>query len=197
VHNAATGVIRPAPRDRGQALGLDDERECGGRACSRFARATGAADDGRLVHRRDPSSLGSQRVLENYVLVGTSKAALEAVVPLPSRSSSRPVSRVNAVSGGVVDTGALEHFPNKEEMLSLGRGRTPAGRLVATGDNRRCRFLSLLAPTPRWCAGQTPHRRRRVLAPGLMEPTDLKNRRAFDALHRNRGGPRVPDCRRS
>jgi enoyl-[acyl-carrier protein] reductase III len=41
--------------------------------------------------------------------------------------------RVNAVSAGVVDTGALEHFPNKEEMLEFGR-RNPAGRLVTPDD---------------------------------------------------------------
>src|SRR5204863_313690 len=41
--------------------------------------------------------------------------------------------RVNAVSGGVVETGALEHFPNKDEMLRAGRAN-PVGRLVAPGD---------------------------------------------------------------
>jgi enoyl-[acyl-carrier protein] reductase III len=40
---------------------------------------------------------------------------------------------VNAVSGGVVDTGALEHFPNREEMLRAGAAN-PVGRLVAPGD---------------------------------------------------------------
>jgi enoyl-[acyl-carrier protein] reductase III len=40
---------------------------------------------------------------------------------------------VNAVSGGVVDTGALEHFPNREEMLRSVE-RTPAGRLVEPED---------------------------------------------------------------
>jgi enoyl-[acyl-carrier protein] reductase III len=42
--------------------------------------------------------------------------------------------RANAVSAGVVETGALEHFPNKEEMLASGRERTPAGRLVEPED---------------------------------------------------------------
>jgi enoyl-[acyl-carrier protein] reductase III len=42
--------------------------------------------------------------------------------------------RVNAVSAGVVETGALEHFPNKEQMLAEGRERTPAGRLVEPSD---------------------------------------------------------------
>ena len=78
------------------------------------------------------SSLGAQRVLENYILVGTSKAALESVVRYLGVELS-PGIRVNAVSGGVVETGALEHFPNKEEMLATA-DRTPAGRLVAVDD---------------------------------------------------------------
>ena len=40
---------------------------------------------------------------------------------------------MNAVSAGVVETGALEHFPNREEMLEAGR-RNPVGRLVAPED---------------------------------------------------------------
>ena len=41
---------------------------------------------------------------------------------------------MNAVSGGVVDTEALEHFPQKEQMLEWGEKRTPAGRLVTAED---------------------------------------------------------------
>jgi enoyl-[acyl-carrier protein] reductase III len=40
---------------------------------------------------------------------------------------------VNAVSAGVVETSALEHFPNREEMLASGAGN-PAGRLVTPDD---------------------------------------------------------------
>ncbi len=79
------------------------------------------------------SSLGAQRVLENYVLVGTSKAALESLVRYLGVELAPRGIRVNAVSGGVVDTGALEHFPNREEMLRSAE-RTPAGRLVAADD---------------------------------------------------------------
>ncbi len=71
-------------------------------------------------------------MLENYVLIGTSKAALESVVRYLAVELS-PAIRVNAVSGGVVETGALEHFPNKEEMLRSVE-RTPAGRLVEPED---------------------------------------------------------------
>jgi enoyl-[acyl-carrier protein] reductase III len=80
------------------------------------------------------SSLGAQRVLENYLLVGTSKAALESVVRYLAVELAPLGIRVNAVSGGVVETDALEHFPNREEMLRAGRTRTPAGRLVEPAD---------------------------------------------------------------
>src|SRR5204863_1242480 len=76
------------------------------------------------------SSLGSTRVLENYVLVGTSKAALESLVRYLAVELAPRGIRVNAVSAGVVETGALEHFPNREQMVAWGTKRTPAGRLV-------------------------------------------------------------------
>jgi enoyl-[acyl-carrier protein] reductase III len=41
---------------------------------------------------------------------------------------------VNAVSGGVADTGALKHFERAELMLSYSRERTPAGRIITPPD---------------------------------------------------------------
>jgi enoyl-[acyl-carrier protein] reductase III len=101
------------------------------RALLSLARATAPQmEDGASIVAI--SSLGSSRVLPNYVLVGTSKAALESVVRYLAAERA-PRVRVNAVSGGVVETGALEHFPNKDEMLRSVE-RTPAGRLVEPAD---------------------------------------------------------------
>ena len=99
------------------------------------------------------SSLGSQRVLENYVLVGTSKAALESLVRYLAVELAPRGIRVNAVSGGVVETGALEHFPNREQMLEAGsRARPPAGwSSPATSPTRSS---SCARPAPRWCAAR-------------------------------------------
>ena len=80
------------------------------------------------------SSLGSQRVLDNYVLVGASKAALESIVRHLAVELAPRGIRVNAVSAGVVETDALDAFPNREQMLSWSLARTPAGRLVEPGD---------------------------------------------------------------
>jgi enoyl-[acyl-carrier protein] reductase III len=129
VHNAATGVIRPALETTDHHW--DWTLNANARALLALARATAPSmPSGSSIVAI--SSLGSQRVLENYVLVGTSKAALEAVVRYLGVELA-PAIRVNAVSGGVVDTGALEHFPNREEMLRSAE-RTPAGRLVEADD---------------------------------------------------------------
>jgi enoyl-[acyl-carrier protein] reductase III len=42
--------------------------------------------------------------------------------------------RINAVSAGTVDTDALKHFPNREQLLEESRRRTPAGRLITPED---------------------------------------------------------------
>src|ERR1700675_2574393 len=129
VHNAATGVIKPALETEDKHW--DWTLNANARALLSLARACAPdMESGSSIVAI--SSLGSQRVLENYVLVGTSKAALEAVVRYLGVELA-PAIRVNAVSGGVVDTGALEHFPNKEAMLRSVE-RTPAGRLVSADD---------------------------------------------------------------
>ena len=129
VHNAATGVIRPALETEDKHW--DWTLNANARALLALARATvPSMDRGSSIVAI--SSLGSQRVLENYVLIGASKAALESVVRYLGVELA-PRIRVNAVSGGVVETGALEHFPNKEEMLRSVE-RTPAGRLAEPDD---------------------------------------------------------------
>jgi enoyl-[acyl-carrier protein] reductase III len=130
VHNAATGVVRPALETEDRHW--DWTLNANARALLALARATAPAmaDGSALVAI---SSLGSQRVLENYVLIGTSKAALESVVRYLAVELAPRGIRVNAVSAGVVETEALEHFPNKDEMLRTAQ-RTPAGRLVEPAD---------------------------------------------------------------
>ena len=150
VHNAATGVIRPA-------LETDDKHwdwtlNANARALLALARAT-APTMPRGSSFVAISSLGSHRVLENYVLVGTSKAALESVVRYLGVELAPMGINANAVSGGVVDTGALEHFPNKEAMLAS-VDRTPAGRLVEP-DDIAAAVSFLCSPDATMVRGQT------------------------------------------
>jgi enoyl-[acyl-carrier protein] reductase III len=131
VSNAATGVIR-------SALEVDEKHwdwtlNANARALLTLARhlAPGMQPGSSIVAI---TSAGSARVLPNYVLVGTSKAALEALVRYLAVDLAPRGIRVNAVSAGLVETGALEHFPNRDQMLTEFRERTPAGRLVEPGD---------------------------------------------------------------
>jgi enoyl-[acyl-carrier protein] reductase III len=131
VSNAATGVIRPA-------LELEEKHwdwtiNANARALLTLARhAAPSMPKGSSIVAI--SSLGSQRVLDDYVVVGVSKAALEALVRYLAVELAERGIRVNAVSAGLVETGALEYFGNREEMLDYYRRRTPAGRLVEPGD---------------------------------------------------------------
>jgi len=131
VHNAATGVIKPALETEDKHW--DWTLNANARALLSLARAC-APDMPNGSSIVAVSSLGAQRVLENYVLVGTSKAALESVVRYLAVELSPRGIRVNAISAGVVETEALDHFPNREQMLHAGKTRTPAGRLVEPED---------------------------------------------------------------
>ena len=131
VHNAATGVIRPALETEDKHW--DWTLGANARALLSLARvAAPTMPKGSSII--GISSLGSIRVMENYVLVGTSKAALESLVRYLAVELAPRGIRVNAVSGGVVETGALDHFPNREDMMQAAQTRTPAGRMVVPRD---------------------------------------------------------------
>jgi enoyl-[acyl-carrier protein] reductase III len=130
IHNAATGVVR-------NPLETEDKHwdwtmNANARALLSLARAC-APDMRPGSSVIAVSSLGSTRVLANYVLIGASKAALESVVRYLAVELAPRGIRANTVSAGVVETEALEHFPNKDEMLRSVQ-RTPAGRLVEPKD---------------------------------------------------------------
>jgi enoyl-[acyl-carrier protein] reductase III len=151
VHNAATGVIRPA-------LETEDKHwdwtfAANARALLSLARSVvpEMPSGGAIVGL---SSLGSVRVLENYSLVGASKAAMEAVVRHLAVELAPRGIRVNAVSAGLVETEALEHFPNRERMLHAARTRTPAGRMVEPADVARA-VTFLCSPDAAMIVGHT------------------------------------------
>jgi enoyl-[acyl-carrier protein] reductase III len=150
VHNAATGVIRPALETEDKHW--DWTLNANARALLGLVRvAAPAMPPGASVVAL--SSLGSVRVLPNYTLVGVSKAALEALVRYLAVELAPRGIRVNAVSAGVVETGALEHFPNREAMLASGADN-PAGRLV-TPDDVAGVVSFLCSPDAEMIRGQT------------------------------------------
>jgi enoyl-[acyl-carrier protein] reductase III len=130
VHNAATGVVRTLLETEDKHW--DWTLSANARALLSLSRAC-APDMRPGSSIVAVSSLGSTRVLDNYVLIGASKAALETVVRYLAVELAPQGIRANTVSAGVVETEALEHFPNKEQMLRSVE-RTPAGRLVEPED---------------------------------------------------------------
>ena len=151
VANAASGVIRSAAE-------LEEKHwdwTLNANARSLFTLARLAAPTmragGSIIAI---SSLGAQRVLDNYVLVGVSKAALEALVRYLAVELAPRDLRVNAVSAGLVETSALEYFPNREEMLTWYRKRTPGGRLVEPRDIADA-VCFLASPAAAMIRGQT------------------------------------------
>ena len=54
----------------------------------------------------------------------------------------------------MVETGALDHFPNREQMLEAARTRTPAGRMVEGRDVADA-VAFLCSPRAEMIRGQT------------------------------------------
>lgn len=150
VHSAATGVIRPALETTDKHW--DWTLGANARAFLAVVRAAAPSmPQGSSVVAL--TSLGSTRVLENYAIVGASKAALEALVRYLGVELAPRGIRVNAISAGVVETDALEFFPNREEMLAMGR-MAPAGRLVTPAEVAALATF-LCSPDAEMIVGQT------------------------------------------
>lgn len=133
INNAASGVLRPAMELEEShwdwTMGINSKAFlfCAQEAAKLMEKSGG----GKMV---SISSLGSIRYLENYTAVGVSKAALEALTRYLAVELAPQNICVNAVSGGAIDTEALKHFPNREELLAEAAKQTPAGRIVEMED---------------------------------------------------------------
>jgi hypothetical protein len=90
------------------------------------------------------------------VVVGASKAALEAVTRYLGVELAPKNITVNAVSPGVVETEALKHFAiiRQTEVLARAAALTPAGRLVTPEDVAEL-VAFLCTPAARMIVGQT------------------------------------------
>lgn len=100
------------------------------------------------------SSMGASRAIDHYAAVGASKAAMESVARhLAMELGPRGIT-VNVLSPGVVDTQALEHFPNREQLLQVAALRTPNGRIVNPQDVANVALL-LASPLASMIQGQT------------------------------------------
>ncbi len=151
VANAATGVIRPFAELTEKHW--DWTLNANARTLLTLARhAAPSMPEGSSIVAI--SSLGAGRVLDDYLVVGVSKAALESLVRYLAVELAPRGIRVNAVSAGLVETGALDHFERRDEMLARFRERTPAGRLVEPGDVADA-VCFLASPEAQMIRGQT------------------------------------------
>ena len=106
-------------------------------AYSLVALARGAVP---LMERRGGGSivtltyLGSQRVFENYNVMGVAKAALEACVRYLAADLGPKGIRVNAISAGPIKTLAASGISGFSSILQVYRDRAPLRRTVETAE---------------------------------------------------------------
>ncbi len=131
INNAASGVNRPGleleEKHWDWTLNINTKAPW---LCTKEAVPL-MSEGGRVVNI---SSLGAGRVFPNYTSVGVSKAALEALTRYMAVELAPRGVTVNAVSGGYVQTDALQHFPNRDDMLASARSKTPGGELLTAED---------------------------------------------------------------
>jgi len=80
------------------------------------------------------SSLGGQRYITKYGAMGIAKASLEAAVRYLAVELAPRNIRVNAVSGGPVDTLGVRKFPDYKKGKRESAKLTPAGRIGTPKD---------------------------------------------------------------
>ena len=100
------------------------------------------------------SSTGNLIYTPNYAGHGANKAAVEAMVRYAAAELGEKGIRVNAVSGGPIDTDALRAFPNYEEVKAETERRSPLNRMGQPEDlSGACKFLC--SDEASWVTGHT------------------------------------------
>jgi len=152
VHNAALGAFKPVTQLRVNQWDLS--LDVNAKALLVLAQAAMPwmeKEGGSIVAL---SSLGSHRYIPNYGAIGVSKAALETLVRYLAVELAPKKIRVNAVSGGLVDTDALRAFPQQEIFKKEVLKRTPGGRIGEPEDLAKA-VAFLASEEAEWIYGQT------------------------------------------
>ena len=127
VNNAASGVQKQAidlqPKHWDWAMNINARAPW---LCSVKASEL-MTEGGSIVNI---TSEGSRTVLPYYLSVGTSKAALETLTRYLAVELAEKNINVNAISGGYIETGAFDSFPNRESMATAGK-KTLAARKMS------------------------------------------------------------------
>lgn len=135
ISNAASGFNRPAMQQK--VMGWDWTLNVNARGflltAQRAVPLMEKRGGGCMVAISSP---GSHRVMPDYVAVGASKAALEALTRYLAVELAEKHIVVNAVSPSLVETDALKFFSTLGDPNTIPRAvaNTPAGRLVTPED---------------------------------------------------------------
>jgi len=100
------------------------------------------------------SSTGNLVYTPNYAGHGASKAAVETMVKYAAAELGELGIRVNAVSGGPIDTDALRKFPNYEEVKAEVEKRSPLNRMGRPEDLAGIVYF-LCTDEASWITGET------------------------------------------
>jgi NAD(P)-dependent dehydrogenase (short-subunit alcohol dehydrogenase family)/3-oxoacyl-(acyl-carrier-protein) synthase len=152
VNNAASGSLGPSAAITPElfAKTLDTNLlgsfMCSARAASLMTRRGG----GTIVNI---SSIGAGMVPDNYLMVGTSKAALEALTRHLAAEYAPLGIRVNTASCGLIRGDVAGLFPRAEEMQRVVVASTPLGRL-ATAEDLAGVVMFLTSDLSQWVTGQ-------------------------------------------
>lgn len=152
VSNAAKGVFGPVTRIGPNGFDLS-------MATGPKALLLGAQEAAKLFGDKGGvivavSSIGNFRCLEGYAAIGTAKAGIETLIRYLAVELGPKNIRVNAVSGGPIDTDALDDFKNAEVRRAQWIARTPLGRLGTAKDIADI-IAFLCTDDSRWIHGQT------------------------------------------
>ena len=152
IHNAALGAFKPVSELRVNQWELSlDVNAKALLVLSQAALPWMEKQGGSILAL---SSLGSKRFIPHYGAIGISKAALESLVRYLAVELAPKKIRVNAVSGGLVDTDAIQSFPHKEILKKEVLSRTPAGRIGMPADLAKV-VAFLASDEAGWIYGQT------------------------------------------
>ncbi len=100
------------------------------------------------------SSTGNRKYIDNYSGHGTNKAAIETMVKYAAMELGEKNIRVNAVSGGPIETDALKAFVNYEEVKQTTINLSPLSRMGQPKDlAEACLFLC--SDKASWITSQT------------------------------------------
>ena len=100
------------------------------------------------------SSTGNLVFNPNYAGHGNSKNAVETMVKYAAEELGHMGIRVNAVSGGPIDTDALKKFPNYEDVKAEVVSRSPLSRMGDAQDLAGMVYFSCTDECS-WMTGQT------------------------------------------